>query len=225
MSRNYAIVDQVNKTVQFTIDDSCSSISYDARKNGNPVALNNSEISVDLVRKGKTDLNLYKDTFSNLRNVVSAIFAKSPNNLIPLSFKNSFGQDLNLSDMVSVKITIKFAKIDADLIDETVDSFQYEMNKLGKSKSSVVNKLPFSFKKVEVDTIKDVDTEYFKHLVVVDKTNLISLGSETPSDGDIYLTREYLDSQFEDLIHLETGLNQKVQVKSNGITNVYLAQY
>lgn len=223
MSRNYAIVDSVNNTVQFSIDDSCSSISFDARKNGQPVALQKSEISIDLVRKGKTDVNLYKDSYLNIQRIVNAIFKKDLNKLIPLSFKNQFGQDLNLSDSVSVKITIKFFK-DANF-DETVDSFQYEMNKLGKSKGSSVNKLPFTFKKVEVDTVKEIDTEYYKDLVIVDKQNLISLASDTPKDGDIYLTKEFLNSEFPDYLHVETGLQQTVEVKSQGITNVYLVQY
>ncbi len=223
MSRNYAIVDQVNKTVQFTIDDACSSVSYSAKKAGNVVDLRKSEISVDLVRKGKTDVNLYKDTALNIYKVVKAIFDKEISNLIPLSFRNEFGQDLNLSDSVSVKITIKFYKDNVD--DETIDSFEYEMNKLGKSKGSSVNKLPFTFKKIEVDTIKEIDTEYLKHLVIVDRSNLVSLASDTPKDGDVYLTKEYLDSEFSEYIHLETGLNQTVEVKSNGVTNVYLAQY
>lgn len=223
MSRNYAIVDQVNKTVQFTIDDACSSVSYSAKKAGQAVNLAKSEISVDLVRKGKTDVNLYKDSAQNIQKVVKAIFDKQISNLIPLSFRNEFGHDLNLSDSVSVKITIKFYKVADE--DETVDSFEYEMNKLGKSKGSSVNKLPFTFKKIEVDTVKEVDTEYFKHLVVIDRNNLISLSSDTPKDGDVFLTSEYLATEFPDYIHLETGLNQTVEVKSNGITNVYLAQY
>ncbi|MPL56019.1 hypothetical protein SDC9_01501 [bioreactor metagenome] len=223
MSRNYAIVDGVNKTVQFTIDDACSSISYSAKKAGQSVSLSKSEISVDLVRKGKTDVNLYKDTANNIVKIVKAIFNKQISNLIPLSFRNEFGHDLNLSDSVSVKITIKFYKDDDE--DETVDSFEYEMNKLGKSKGSSVNKLPFTFKKIEVDTVKEIDTEYLKHLIVLDSENLISLASDTPKDGDVYLTKEYLDSEFSELIHLETALNQTVEVKSNGITNVYLAQY
>ena len=223
MSRNYAIVDQVNKTVQFTIDDSCSSISYAASKAGVPVQLNYSEISVDLVRKGKTDVNLYKDSAQNIKKVVKAIFNKQILNLIPLSFRNEFGHDLNLSDSVSVKITIKFFK-DSE-VDETVDSFQYEMNKLGKSQGTVQNKYPFTFKKVEVDTLKEIDTEYLKHLVVVDIQNLLSLASDTPKDGDVFLTKEYLNSEFPEFIHLETGLNQTVEVKSQGITNVYLVQY
>lgn len=223
MSRNYAIVDQVNKTVQFTIDDSCSSISYSAKKGGQNVNLVKSEISVDLVRKGKTDINLYKDSAENISMIVKSIFNKDIFRLIPLSFRNEFGHDLNLSDNVSVKITIKFFK-DAE-VDETVDSFQYEMNKLGKSTGTSQNKYPFTFKKVEVDTVKEVDTEYFKHLVIVDRTNLISLSSDTPKDGDVFLTSEYLATEFQDYIHLETGLNQTVEVKSNGITNVYLAQY
>lgn len=223
MSRNYAIVDSVNKTVQFTIDDACSSVSYSAKKSGQAVILAKSEISVDLVRKGKTDVNLYKDSAENIKKVVKAIFDKQISNLIPLSFRNEFGHDLNLSDSVSVKITIKFYK--DNFKDETIDSFEYEMNKLGKSKGSSVNKLPFTFKKIEVDTVKEIDTEYLKHLVVVDTQNLVSLASDTPKDGDVYLTKEYLSSEFPEFIHLETGLNQTVEVKSNGITNVYLAQY
>lgn len=223
MSRSYAIVDQVNKTVQFTIDDACSSVSYSAKKAGQPVFLAKSEISVDLVRKGKTDVNLYKDSAENIQKVVKAIFDKTIFNLIPLSFRNEFGQDLNLSDSVSVKITIKFYKDDDE--DETVDSFQYEMNKLGKSQGAVQNKYPFTFKKIEVDTVKEIDTEYLKHLIVIDTQNLISLASDTPKDGDVFLTKEYLNSEFPEFIHLETGLNQTVEVKSNGITNVYLAQY
>lgn len=223
MSRNYAIVDSVNKTVQFTIDDSCSSISYSAKNSGFPVLLQKSHISVDLVRKGKTDVNLYNDSAENISKVVKAIFDKQISNLIPLSFRNQFGQDLNLSDSVSVKITIKFYK-DADE-DETVDSFEYEMNKLGKSKGSSVNKLPFTFKKVEVDTVKEIDTEYYKDVVIFDKQNLVSLASDTPKDGDIYLTKEFLESEFPEFVHLETGLQQTVEVKSNGVTNVYLVQY
>lgn len=215
MSRNYAIVDSVNNTVQFTIDDACSSVSYSAKKNGNAVTLAKSEISVDLVRKGKTDVNLYKDSAENIQKVVKAIFDKQISNLIPLSFKNEIGHDLNLSDSVSAKITIKFHA------DELVDSFQYEMNKTGKN----TNKLPFTFKAVEVDTIKEIDTDYFKHLVVINKTNLVSLSSDSPKDGDVLLTKEYLDSEFPQYIHLETALSQKVEVKSNGVTNVYLAQY
>lgn len=223
MSRNYAIVDQVNKTVQFTIDDACSSISYSAKKDGQAVILRESEISVDLVRKGKTDINLYKDSAENIQKVVKAIFNKETLHLIPLSFRNEFGQDLNLSDSVSVKITIKFFKDES--IDETVQSFEYEMNKLGKSQATVQNKYPFTFKKVEVDTIKEIDTEYLKHLVVIDTNNLVSLASDTPKDGDVFLTKEYLNSEFPEFVHLETGLNQTVEVKSKGITNVYLAQY
>ena len=223
MSRNYAIVDQVNKTVQFTIDDACSSVSYSAKKAGQVVTLSKSEISVDLVRKGKTDVNLYKDSAENIQKVVKAIFDKQISNLIPLSFKNQFGQDLNLSDSVSVKITIKFFK--EAKVDETVDSFEYEMNKLGKSKGASVNKLPFTFKRVEVDTVKEIDTEYYKDVVIIDKQNLVSLASDTPNDGDINLTKEFLDSEFPEFVHLETGLQQTVEVKSNGVTNVYLAQY
>jgi|GEM_PF-3728371 len=223
MSRNYAIVDGVNKTVQFTIDDACSSVSYSAKKAGRLVQLQKSQISVDLVRKGKTDVNLYNDSAENIQKVVKAIFDKQISNLIPLSFRNEFGHDLNLSDSVSVKITIKFYKDDDE--DETVDSFEYEMNKLGKSQGSVQNKYPFTFKKIEVDTVKEIDTEYLKHLVVVDTNNLVSLASDTPKDGDVFLTKEYLNSEFSEFIHLETGLNQTVEVKSNGITNVYLAQY
>lgn len=223
MSRNYAIVDTVNNTVQFTIDDACSSISYSAKKTRNAVSLAKSEISVDLVRKGKTDVNLYKDSAENIQKVVKAIFDKQISNLIPLSFRNQFGLDLNLSDSVSVKITIKLFKNDD--IDETIDSFEYEMNKLGKSKGASVNKLPFTFKKVEVDTIKEIDTEYYKDVVIIDKQNLVSLASDTPKDGDIYLTKEFLDSEFPEFVHVETGLQQTVEVKSNGITNVYLAQY
>lgn len=219
MSRNYAIVDGVNKTVQFSIDDACSSISYDARKNGQDVPLEKSTISVDLVRKGKTDVSLYSDTFSNLRKIVSAIFDKSIDSIIPISFQNQQGIDLALNDQVSVKVTIKFHA------DESVDSFQYEMNKLGKSKGDKVNTLPFTFKKVEVDTVKEVDTEYYKDVVVIDKANLVSLASETPKDGDIFLTREFIDSEFDAYVHLQTGLNQTVEVKSNGVTNVYLVQY
>lgn len=223
MSRNYAIVDRVNNTVQFTIDDACTSISFDARKAGERIYLEKSEISVDLVRKGKTDVNLYKDSYDNIYRIVKSIFNKKIPNLIPLSFRNEFGQDLNLSDSVSVKITIKFFKDEE--VDETIDSFQYEMNKLGKSRGTVQNKYPFTFKKIEVDTVKEIDTEYLKHLVVLDTQNLVSLSSDTPKDGDIYLTKEFLNSEFPEYIHLETGLNQTVEVKSNGITNVYLAQY
>lgn len=223
MSRNYAIVDSVNKTVQFSIDDACSSVSYSAKKSGLAVNLSKSEISVDLVRKGKTDVNLYKDSAENIKKVVKAIFNKQISNLIPLSFINEFGHDLNLSDSVSVKITIKFYKDEE--VDETVDSFEYEMNKLGKSQGTTQNKYPFTFKKIEVDTVKEIDTEYLKHLVVVDTHNLVSLSSDTPKDGDVFLTKEYLNSEFPEFIHLETGLNQTVEVKSNGITNVYLAQY
>lgn len=223
MSRNYAVVDQVNNTVQFTIVDACSSISFVSKKAGQYVNLLKSEISVDLVRKGKTDINLYKDSYENINMIVNSIFNKNLYRLIPLSFKNDFGQDLNLSDNVSVKITIKFYK--GHDTDESVDSFEYEMNKLGKSKGDKINTLPFTFKKVEVDTIKEIDTEYFKHLVIIGRDNLISLASDTPKDGDVYLTKECLNVEFLDYIHLETGLNQTVEVKSNGVTNVYLVQY